>query len=98
MVPTPRANIPRFKELSDRPMNPADLDPAHVQRLTEAEDHRVQNHLASITPIKDGLFRRVTIRVVLWAVNLVARTSTHGSLSGITSIHFAHWALLDGGR
>ncbi len=90
--------ILRLKELSDRPMNPADLDPSHVQRLTDAEDHRIQNHLASITPIKDGLFRRATITLVLWVVNLGARTATHGSLSGITSIHFAHWALLDGGR
>ena len=94
----PAVVILRFKESRDRSMDPADLDSSHVQRLTEAEDHRIQNHLASITPIKDGLFRRATIAVVLWLVNLVARTSTHGSLSGIASIHFAHWALLDGGR
>ena len=38
------------------------------------------------------------MRFVLWVVNLGARTATHGSLSGITSIHFANWCLLDGGR
>jgi len=36
--------------------------------------------------------------VVLWAANLLARISTHGTLSGIPTIHFAHWSLLDGGR
>jgi hypothetical protein len=40
----------------------------------------------------------VLLRVVLWGANLLARTSTNGSLSNIPSIHYAHWALLDGGR
>jgi hypothetical protein len=36
---------------------------------------------------------------VLWAVNLLARArATHGELSGISSIHFAHWSLIDNGR
>jgi hypothetical protein len=35
---------------------------------------------------------------VLWLVNLLARTSTKGELSGIPSIHFAHWSLIDNGR
>ena len=50
------------------------------------------------TVVKPGVFRRVLLRAVLWAVNLIARTSTHGSLSGIPSIHYAHWSLIDGGR
>jgi len=28
----------------------------------------------------------------------VARVSTNGELSGIPSIHFAHWSMIDGGR
>jgi hypothetical protein len=48
--------------------------------------------------VKPGVFRRVLLRGVLWAANLIARTSTHGSLSGIPSIHYAHWALIDRGR
>jgi hypothetical protein len=36
---------------------------------------------------------------VLWAVNLLARArATHGELSGIPSIHFAHWSMIDNGR
>jgi len=37
--------------------------------------------------------------LVLWAVNLLARArATHGELSGIPSIHFAHWSMIDSGR
>lgn len=73
---------------------------AHVSRLVEREDrtHVVQNHMASITLVKPGVFRRTTLRGVLWLVNLLARTQTNGRLGGISSIHFAHWSLIDGGR
>lgn len=87
----------RWKEQHD----PSDTGPAPhelVQQLTAREDNIVQNHLASLIPVKPGLFRRATLWTVLWATNLIARTSTHGQLSGIPSIHFAHWALIDGGR
>jgi len=71
---------------------------AHVRRLVEREDRIAQNHLASITEVKPGWFRRFTLRVVLWLANLIARTSNKGELSGIPTIHFAHWSLIDNGR
>jgi hypothetical protein len=80
---------------------PADPDVnAHIKDLVGREDrtHIVQNHLCSITIVKPGTFRRVTLRVVLWVINLIARTSDKGELSGIPSIHFAHWSLIDNGR
>ena len=89
----------RWTETHEPP--PADLDvKAHVKDLVEREDrtHIVQNHMASITTVKPGAFRRVTLRVVLWLVNLFARTADKGKLSGIPSIHFAHWSLIDKGR
>jgi hypothetical protein len=76
-------------------------DSANIRRLVENEDHThsVQNHMASITVVKDGWLRRLTLWLVLWAVNLLARANaTHGELSGIPSIHFAHWSMIDGGR
>jgi len=88
----------RYKETHDRPMQESEADPLQVQRLTELEDFVVQNHLASLTVVKPGVFRRVLLRAVLWMANLIARTSTHGSLSGIPTIHYAHWALIDRGR
>jgi hypothetical protein len=80
---------------------PEDLDvKLHVRDLVKREDrtHIVQNHMASITTVKPGVFRRVTLRAVLWLVNLIARTADRGELSGIPSIHFAHWSLIDRGR
>jgi hypothetical protein len=70
----------------------------HVRKLVEREDRIVQNHLASITVVKPGWFRRFTLKLVLRLANLVARTSNKGKLSGIPSIHFAHWSLIDNGR
>jgi hypothetical protein len=89
----------RGKERSDPAITTLG-DKAHVQELVRREDrtHVVQNHMASIAPIKPGWFRRATLRGVLWFINLAARTINDGQLSGIPSIHFAHWSMIDGGR
>ena len=80
------------------PVQAGPPDPAHV-RLLEADEDRlgcVQNHLASVIPVKKGPFRTAVLQLVLYAVNLVARISaTKGELAGIPSIHFAHWSLID---
>jgi len=90
----------RFKESKD----PVQVGAAHMDKvssLVAREDHTlsVQNHMASITVVKEGWLRRLALRVVLLSINKLARAvATHGSLSGIPSIHFAHWSLIDGGR
>jgi len=90
----------RYKESTDSIYTgPADV--GNLKDLVEKEDRTpsVQNHMASITIVKPGWLRRTTLRIVLWAVNLLARArATHGELSGISSIHFAHWSLIDNGR
>lgn len=93
------ALVLRWKEAND-PVRPDTPRHEHVQRLEEREDRRrvIQNHMASITYVKAGWFRRATLWVVLWVANLVARTATKGELSGIPSIHFAHWSMIDNGR
>ena len=90
--------ILRRHETSEVPVRPTPVDPIHLSRLAAQEDHRVQNHYASVSVVKPGRFRRATLRVVLWTVNLLARTSTNGSLCGIPTVHFAQWALVDRGR
>ena len=85
-------------EVHDEPMDPATLNADHVDRLVACEDHLRLNHLASVTVVKEGWYRRVLLRVVLFVASLLARLSTKGTLSGIPSIHFAHWSLVDGGR
>jgi len=89
----------RWAETHEPP--PADLDVNdQIGRLVRREDHTqiVQNQLCSITIVKPGAFRRLTLCGVLWLVNLIARTSDKGELSGIPSIHFAHWSIIDNGR
>lgn len=81
------------------PVQQGPPDPGHVRRLESEEDFLAQNHLSSVIPVKPGLLRRVTVPVVLYALNLVARVSaTKGKLGGIPSIHFAHWSLINDGR
>ena len=90
----------RFKESKD-PVQVGAANIDKVSSLVAREDHTlsVQNHMASITVVKEGWLRRLALRVVLLSINKLARVvATHGSLSGIPSIHFAHWSLIDGGR
>ncbi|MBA3386954.1 MAG: hypothetical protein H0T95_10115 [Chthoniobacterales bacterium] len=87
----------RQRENSD-PVETVVFDREQIQRLASAEDHIVQNHMASLCYVKPGSFRRTTLKLVLYLTNLVARVSTNGKLSGLDSLHFAHWALIDDGR
>jgi hypothetical protein len=89
----------RWSETHEPPPAELNID-NHIRNLVTREDrtHIVQNHFASITIVKPGTFRRITLRGVLWVANLIARTSDKGELSGIPSIHFAHWSLIDNGR
>jgi Dyp-type peroxidase family len=75
-------------------------DTTHAQRLTDREDRLVQNQITTINYIKRPLwFRRLVLRSVLAVINLGARfVSTQGTLSGIPTIHFARWVVVDEGR
>lgn len=90
----------RFKEKRDPVPDRFDDIARRVAGLVEREDrtHVVQNHLAHMTVLKPGLFRRWTLWLVLWLVNFVARISDKGKLTGIPSIHYAHWSMIDNGR
>jgi hypothetical protein len=86
--------ILRQKEKTDQAQaNPVSL--SQVDTLMSTENQITQNHLASITTIKPGKFRLFTLKIVLFAANLLARTSNKGKLSGIPSIHFAHWSIIN---
>jgi hypothetical protein len=76
-------------------------DPAHVHAVLAGEDQQdcVMNHMINVSPMKPGLLRAAAVRVVLGAINLLARAFyTNGKLGDIQSIHFAHWSLIDRGR
>jgi len=94
------AVVLRYKEKRDPVPEKFDDIARRVAGLVEREDrtHIVQNHLAHMTVVKPGWFRRWTLWLVLWLVNFVARTSDKGKLTGIPSIHYAHWSMIDNGR
>ena len=78
---------------------PKIYDADQLSVLHEREDFRIQNQLTHLVEIKPGFFRQFTLRFVLWAIQLLARTIfNRGSLGGIPSIHFARWAIIDGGK
>jgi hypothetical protein len=97
----------RVKERHDAPDGLL-TDPGAVAELadkvadlvaTEDPLGSVQNHLTSVVELKPGPFRAVLVRLVLAALDALARTVfTKGRLGSLTSIHFAHWSLIDGGR
>lgn len=75
------------------------LQKQRFETVVEAEDIRLQNHLSSVVSVKPGILRLLTVKVVLFVVNLVARlVATQGNLSGIVTIHFARWILVDAGN
>ncbi len=68
-----------------------------VQLLASLEDHVVQNPFTAIGHVKPSLFRRATLRVVLFYLGYAARHFfAHGNLSGVKTIHFARWVFIDG--
>jgi hypothetical protein len=74
-------------------------DPARVAELTKYEDHVAQNAFTAIGFVKAGIFRRVTMRVVLAVVSYAVRHFYNaGTLAGVRTIHFARWVPIDGGR
>ncbi len=76
-----------------------ELNHTHVEKVVHRENMIVQNHLASVADVKSGLFRMVVLKTVLKVIHLLAAiVSNQGSLSGITSIHFARWVVVDGGK
>jgi hypothetical protein len=83
-----RDAAPRFKP-----------DTAHVDRLASLEDHVVQNPFGAVGFLKPGRFRLFTARAVLWIVNYGTRhIYNKGQLTGVRTIHFARWVLIDDQR
>lgn len=89
-----------LKERLDQP-DDRDADPALVEWLEAMEDRPgyVQNHLTSVVAIKRGPVRHHVLKLVLRAIDTLARVDfVNGTLGGISSIHFAHWSIIDEGK
>ena len=89
--------ILRYKESRDEQDTPSHMC-SGVAQLAESEDRIIQNQMTAILNITPGMFRLLTLKLVLATVNLLARFANDGFLSGIPSIHFARWAIVDNGR
>jgi hypothetical protein len=71
----------------------------HEDRLRKVEDIWPQNQMTVVSITKPSRLRRVlqrAVQVLIWAR---ARWKfRRGLLDGVPTIHFAHWAVLDGGH
>lgn len=86
----------RRQEMLDRQDDQPWQSP-NISAIQNVEDRQLQNHLTSVIEIKPGWLRLMTLRIVLFGINLVARlVTTKGNLSGIVTIHFARWVILPG--
>lgn len=90
----------RAKERKDTAnFKPSTKSPDWIRELSEREDYRVQNQLTHLVNIKPGRTRRIALKLFLGVINLLARyVYNKGNLGGIPSIHFARWAIIDGGK
>jgi hypothetical protein len=83
------------REIPDR----SKADPESVRRLRADEDFGVQNQVIAIGHFKLGWFRWVTSRLILEIADYAIRhIYNRGSLSGLNTIHFARWVVIDEGR
>lgn len=100
LIPVFWFSILRYKEGIDKANFVA--APRNAERLadlTAREDYRIQNQITHLVAIKPGWFRLLTLKFVLKLINLLASTFfNRGNLAGIPSIHFARWAIIDGGK
>ena len=77
----------------ERPQAAADLAAVNENRVGYA-----QNHFSSLAPLKTGPVRWASLRLVMAAIEFLARlVYTRGKLGDIPSIHFAHWTVVDQG-
>ncbi|GAB7007065.1 hypothetical protein JCM18899A_45380 [Nocardioides sp. AN3] len=71
-------------------------DPDELRRLGDQEDFAVQNAFTSRAPIRPGRFWSLTSRLTERVGDYCARhLFTTGSLSGLTTVHFARFMRLD---
>jgi hypothetical protein len=81
----------RWHERRD-PFPEVEPDPARLRMLGDAEDFLVQNAFTSRAPIRPGAFWALTSRLTELVGDYAARhVFTTGSLSGLTTVHFARF-------
>jgi hypothetical protein len=80
---------------------PEDAKPSdeRVRELAALEDHVMQNPFTAVGHVKPSLFRRLTLKIVLFYLGYAARHFfNRGNLAGVKTIHFARWVFIDDER
>jgi deferrochelatase/peroxidase EfeB len=82
-----------WADINDKP---EDFDPdlARVREIAKRENdpNSAQNHFLSVSPLKPGAFRKFTLGLALWGIELVvARVFRPGFIVNMGTIHFARW-------
>ena len=72
------------------------IQQARNEESKQVEDAIVQNQMITLIAIKPDIKSKLLLRLILWLANGRAAQSK-GNLSGITTIHFARWAIVDKG-
>lgn len=73
------------------------IDREELESILERENAPgfVQNHMISLTVLKPGIIRQLTIRLAFWVVGaLTAKNPRPGYLGDIGTIHFARWIMI----
>jgi hypothetical protein len=70
--------------------------PTTQTHLAAAEDKVVQNQMTILSPVKKGFWPRTLLRFFLF-IGRFNKPSPEGQFSGLSTIHFARWVLIDGG-
>jgi hypothetical protein len=73
-------------------------DPRAVAQLRRIEDWDLTNQFTAIGPVKPGGLRRALVTVLLVLIDYGCRhLYNRGHLARVQTIHFARWAVLEGG-
>ncbi len=92
-------SVLRFRQLekSDPQFQPeySSKTHEHFTKVSEGENEFLSNQLTHLVELKPGLLRWTLIRVVFFALQLLAKHwYNRGKLGGIPSIHFARWSFI----
>lgn len=90
-----------FHERNDIPLGltPSQVNEPHIRHLEEYEDIENQNQFTQVLTMKPGAARLMTfLGFMFLSRKLIKTLFVEGKLSGIPTIHFARWLLIDNNK
>jgi hypothetical protein len=102
VILSPFLFILRRKEKADAEayVPPPAMQSLHFYReFSNVENQINKNQMTHVVEVKPGLFRKITLRVVLFGIDKLSRFGlTAGRLTDVATVHFARWIYVDGGK